>query len=238
VLDIKTGNGAFMKTQRDAEKLARSLINTAKSFNKKVMAFITDMNQPLGNYIGNWLEVVESISVLKGEVKNDLYKLCLKLAGAMIFLGKKAKSINDGEKVAEQQITSGRAFEKFLEIIELQGGDKSYITNPEKYPSPKFARKLYSKRSGYINGINNYQVGIAALELGAGRKTKEDVIDRKAGIIFLKKLGDRIDKGELIAALYSDSLAKINLARGIVADAVTITGKKIPKPKLIKKIIY
>ncbi|MFI5237667.1 MAG: thymidine phosphorylase, partial [Ignavibacteriales bacterium] len=115
VLDIKTGNGAFMKSHRDSIELATSLINTAKSFDKKVIAFITDMNQPLGNYIGNWLEVYESIQVLKGKVKNDLYILSIKLAGAMIFLGKKAKSLRDGEQIAKMKIDTGEAFKKFLE---------------------------------------------------------------------------------------------------------------------------
>ncbi len=123
VLDIKTGSGAFMKSQADSIKLVNSLIKTAKSFNKEVIAFITDMNQPLGNYIGNWLEVYESIRVLNGEVKNDLYTLSIKLAGAMIYLGKKAKSIQEGEKIAKQKIENGEAFKKFLEIVELQEGN-------------------------------------------------------------------------------------------------------------------
>ena len=238
VLDIKTGNGAFMKNSRDAETLAHSLINTAKSFRKKVITLISDMNQPLGNYIGNWLEVTESIIVLKGIVKNDLYELCLKLAGAMLYIGKKAKSLSEGEKIAELQIINGKAFEKFLEIVELQGGNRSYITNPEKYPVSKFVRKLHSKKTGYINKIDTYRMGMAALELGAGRKTKDDIIDHKAGIILHKKLGDRIDKRDLIAELHSDSLAKLNLSLNIVTDAIVISNKKILKPKLIKKILY
>ncbi|MBE0551656.1 MAG: thymidine phosphorylase, partial [Ignavibacterium sp.] len=130
VLDIKTGNGAFMKSQKESINLANSLIKTAKSFDKEVIAFITDMNQPLGNYIGNWLEVYESIKVLQGKVKNDLYALSLKLAGAMIYLGKKAKTLQEGETVAKQKIENGEAFKKFLEIVELQGGDVNYINSP------------------------------------------------------------------------------------------------------------
>ncbi|MDZ7625572.1 MAG: thymidine phosphorylase [Ignavibacteriaceae bacterium] len=190
VLDIKTGSGAFMKSHKDSINLANSLIKTAKSFDKKVIAFITDMNQPLGNYIGNWLEVYESIQVLQGKVKNDLYVLSIKLAGAMIYLGKKAKTLQEGERIAKQKIENGEAFKKFLEIVELQGGDVNYIINPEKYPKSRFVQKIRSKKAGFLKEINTYQIGMASLELGAGRRTKDDVIDHKAGIIFYKKIGD------------------------------------------------
>ncbi len=174
VLDIKTGNGAFMKSHRDSIKLANSLIQTSKAFKKNVIAFITDMNQPLGNYIGNWLEVYESIQVLNGRVKNDLYTLSIKLAGAMIFLGKKAKSLQAGEQIAKEKIENGDAFRKFLEIVELQGGNVNYIINPEKYPKSKYSKKIRADKSGFIKEINTYQFGMASLELGAGRRTKAD----------------------------------------------------------------
>ncbi len=144
VLDVKTGSGAFMKEYNDAKNLALSLINTAKEFNKKVIAFITDMNQPLGNYIGNWLEVLESIKILKGEVVNDLYDLSMQLSGAMIYLGKKASSIEEGAEIAKQKIKSGEAFDKFLEIVKLQNGDTSYLTKPEKYSKSKFNAEIKS----------------------------------------------------------------------------------------------
>ncbi|MEJ2493075.1 MAG: thymidine phosphorylase [Ignavibacteriaceae bacterium] len=195
VLDVKTGSGAFMRKTKDAENLADSLISTAKSFDKKVIVFITDMNQPLGNYIGNWFEVYESIKVLKGEVKNDLYELCLNLAGAMIYLGEKSKSINEGEKLAEEQIKNGKAFSKFTEIVKLQSGKVDYINNPEKYPKSKFVKKLTADKNGFVEKIDNFQIGMASLELGAGRKKLEDKIDPKAGIIFKIKIGDKVKKG-------------------------------------------
>jgi pyrimidine-nucleoside phosphorylase len=126
VLDVKTGSGAFMKQQKDALSLAESLIDTAKAFNKKVIAFITDMNQPLGNYIGNWLEVYESVKVLKGEKEGDVLDLSLELAGAMIYLGNKASSIKEGAEMAKEQIKNGKAFDKFLQIVKLQGGDTRF----------------------------------------------------------------------------------------------------------------
>lgn len=237
VLDVKTGNGAFMKSHQDAINLANSLIQTAKSFNKEVIAFITDMNQPLGNYIGNWLEVYESVQVLRGKIKNDLYALSIKLAGAMIYLGKKAKSIQEGEHVAKQKIENGEAFKKFLQIVELQGGDVNYINNPDKYPKSKFVNKVRSLKNGYIKEINTYLVGMASLELGAGRMIKEDRVDPKAGIIFYKKISDNVKKGDIICELHSDSKAKISLAEQIIIESLKFSKTKPVSPKLIKRII-
>jgi pyrimidine-nucleoside phosphorylase len=236
VLDIKTGSGAFMKGQKDSIHLADSLIKTATSFDKQVIAFITDMNQPLGNYIGNWLEVYESIQVLKGKVKNDLYTLSIKLAGAMIFLGKKAKSLEEAEKIAKQKIESGEAFKKFLEIVKLQGGKVNYLINPEEYPKSKYVKQVRLGNNGFIKEINTYKIGMASLELGAGRRTKEDVIDHKAGIIFYKKIGDHINKGEIICELHSDSRTKINIAEQIIIESLKLSRKKVVPPKLIKKV--
>jgi len=238
VLDIKTGNGAFMKDYKDSIELANSLIGTARSFNKKVIGFITNMNQPLGNYIGNWLEVYESIQVLKGQFKNDLYLLSTKLAGAMIYLGKKAKSIQEGERIAKEKIESGEAFNIFLRIVELQGGNTNYINNPGKYPKPKFSKKIKSIGSGFISKLNTYQIGMASLELGAGRRKKDDVIDPKAGIFFYKKHGDQIKKGDVICELYSDSRNKIKLAEQMIDESISFSKTKPTKLKLIKKIIY
>ncbi|HEY6436036.1 MAG TPA: thymidine phosphorylase [Ignavibacteriaceae bacterium] len=237
VLDIKTGNGAFMKSHRDSIELATSLINTAKSFDKKVIAFITDMNQPLGNYIGNWLEVYESIQVLKGKVKNDLYILSIKLAGAMIFLGKKAKSLRDGEQIAKMKIDTGEAFKKFLEIVELQGGNVDYINNPDKFSKSKFVEKVCLNRSGFIEEMDTYQLGMASLELGAGRITKDDTIDHKAGIVLYKKIGDHLSKNDVLCELHSNSKSKIKLVQQMIDSSVKISRSNPSRPKLIKKII-
>jgi pyrimidine-nucleoside phosphorylase len=237
VLDIKTGNGAFMKSHRDSIKLANSLIQTSKAFKKNVIAFITDMNQPLGSYIGNWLEVYESIQVLNGRVKNDLYTLSIKLAGAMIFLGKKAKSLQAGEQIAKGKIENGDAFRKFLEIVRLQGGNVNYIINPEKHPKSKYSKKIRADKSGFIKEINTYQFGMASLELGAGRRTKADFIDHKAGIVLYKKIGNYLSKNEIVCELHSNSRNKIKLAEQMIFDSIKISKTKPLKPKLIKKII-
>jgi pyrimidine-nucleoside phosphorylase len=238
VLDIKTGNGAFMKSHDDSHELAHSLIRTAKSFDKRVVGFITDMNQPLGNYIGNWLEVYESIQILKGKVKNDLYSISVKLAGAMIHLGKKAKSIKEGEQIAKQLINNGEAFKKFLEIVELQGGDLNYINSHDKYSKPRYSKKIRSVKNGFIKEMNTYQIGMSSLELGAGRHTKDDIIDPKAGIVLYKKIGDSVGKGKLICELYSDSKNKIKSAEQMIIEALKFSRTKPKIPKLIKKIIH
>jgi pyrimidine-nucleoside phosphorylase len=237
VLDVKTGSGAFMRTMNDAEQLADSLIKTAKSFNKNVIAFITDMNQPLGNYIGNWLEVYESIKILKGEIKNDLSDLSIKLAGAMIFLGGKAASIEKGIKLANELIDNGKAFEKFREIVKHQKGNLRWIDDPDDFPKSKKIGKIIAKKSGYLKSIDTYSLGVAAAELGAGRMTKDDKIDPKAGIIFNYKIGNKIKKGDVIAELHSESQTKVEKVKENFYNLLTFSDKKTISPKLIKKII-
>jgi pyrimidine-nucleoside phosphorylase len=237
VLDVKTGSGAFMREMKDARALAQSLINTAKAFNKKVLAMITDMNQPLGNYIGNWLEVYESVKVLQGEKVEDLVTVSLNLSGAMIYLGGKVKSIEEGIEISEKMISSGKAFDKFLEISKLQGGDNSYLTDLNKFPKSKYTKKIYADRSGYLKSIDNYKVGMASLELGAGRKTLVDKIDPKAGIIFYPKIGTYVKNGDVIAELLTDKKGSLDLAKSSVLNSLTFSKTKVRKVKLIKEII-
>ena len=237
VLDVKTGNGAFMQNTEDAIALADSLIQTAKAFDKKVIGLVTDMNQPLGNYIGNWLEVYESIQVLRDGQKNDLTELSLILAGAMIYLGKKSKSLDEGIEEAIRILKSGKAFDKFIEIVKSQKGKTDFILHPEKYPKSKFKEVIKSNSAGYLSEVNTYELGMAAIDLGAGRKTKDDKIDPKAGIIFNYKIGDTINKGVVLAELYSDSKSGIENAKKRITNAIKISKSKPQKLKLIKTII-
>ena len=237
VLDVKTGTGAFMRETKDAIALAESLIGTAKAFDKKVIAFLTDMNQPLGNYIGNWFEIYETIKVLKGEYVENLTELCLTLAGAMIHLGGKADTIDDGIVIANEFLQNGKAFDSFVHMVKLQGGDLRIINEPDKYPKSKHSEKVYAAKDGFISAIDNYQIGMAALELGAGRLTKEDVIDPKAGIIFHAKIGQKVKKNDLVAELFTDRKNQIEDAKNKVLSALTVSNKKVAKPKLIKKIL-
>lgn len=237
VLDVKTGSGAFMRKTSDAIALATSLINTAKAFDKKVIGFITDMNQPLGQYIGNWLEVYESVMVLRGESRGDLLELSINLSGAMIYLGGKATSIKEGIEISRSLIDNGKAFEKFLAMVKEQNGKTGYLENPDKYPKSKVSEKIYSNKTGYIKEINTFGLGMAALELGAGRMKKEDKIEPKAGIIFRPKIGDYVKKGELVAELFCESERKMNHVKETFLDNIVFAREKTGKPRLIKKII-
>ena len=237
VLDVKTGNGAFMQKTEDAIALAGSLIKTAKAFNKKVIGFVTDMNQPLGNYIGNWLEVYESLQVLRDGKKNDLTELSLILSGAMIYLGKKSKSIEEGIETAIKILSSGKAYDKFLEIVKVQSGKTDFILHPEKYPKAKHKEIIKSTSAGYLAEVNTYELGMAAIYLGAGRKTKDDKIDPKAGIVFNYKIGDKINKGVALAELYSNSQTGIDAAKQRIVGAIKISKPKPQRPKLIKTVI-
>jgi pyrimidine-nucleoside phosphorylase len=238
VLDIKTGNGAFMQKTQDAIELADSLIQTAKAFNKNVIGFVTDMNQPLGNYIGNWLEVYESVQVLRGGKKNDLTELSLILAGAMIYLGKKTKTLDEGIEKAIRILKSGKAFDNFIDIIKAQNGKTDFILHPEKYPKSKYKEVIKANATGYLSEINTYELGMAAIDLGAGRKTKDDKIDSKAGIIFNYKIGDTINKGVVLAELFSDSKSGMDNAKKRVSNAIKLSKSKPKKMKLVKEVIY
>ena len=237
VLDVKTGSGAFMKKYADSLALADSLTHTAKAFKKKVITLITDMNEPLGNYIGNWLEVYESIKVLQGEKLGNLVELSLNLSGAMIFLGGKASTIREGVEMSKEIIASGKAFDKFLEIVKLQGGNVELIKNPGKYPKSKINEPLTADKSGYLQSTDNYEIGMASLELGAGRLTMADKIDPKAGIIFYPKIGERIKKGAVIAEIFTDKKDKVGLAKQKLLSAIKLSKDPVPPIKLVKTII-
>lgn len=237
VLDIKTGNGAFMREYKDARKLAEALIGTAKTFKKKVVGFITDMNQPTGNYIGNWLEVYESIKLLQGEDIPDLLTISLNLAGAMLYLGKKSSSIEEGIEISKKLIKNGKAFDKFIQIIKAQGGNVNYIKSPDTYPKSKFVEKIYSLKKGYLSKIDTYELGMISLELGAGRRIKEDTIDHKAGIVFYPKIGDWVNKGDILAEFHTDKKNKIDLMKNKFYNIISYSNAKIKRPKLVKEII-
>ncbi len=222
VLDVKFGNGAFMKTQDKAIELAETLVSIGEHFGKKTIAFITNMNQPLGNAIGNWLEVRECIDCLKGGGPTDTKILSNLLSGAMIYLGGRAESIEDGIGISEDQINSGAAFQKWIDIVEEQGGDSAFIKSPKKYPISQFEFELHAHKDGYLESMDTFAFGLAALELGAGRKVISDIIDPTAGIVLNKKIGDKITKGETILRGYTNKPAKIDIVSDQLYEAVTI----------------
>jgi len=237
VLDVKTGNGAFMREYEKAFELAQTLFTIGKNFGKKVIAFITDMNQPLGYAVGNWLEVIESVQCLRGFEVPDLMELTYTLAGAMIMLGEKARSIEDGIKIAKKVIYSGEAYEKFLQLVERQGGDVSFIENPEKYPLPKHSIEVKSMFDGYVYSIDTLEIGLVSVMLGAGRTKVDDLIDPKAGIVLKRKIGDEVQTGEPLAVFYTDKDDVIKTAKERLLKAFKINPEKPIPPKLVKTMI-
>ena len=204
VLDVKCGNGAFMKNQEDARLLASCMISIGEKFNRQVRALITNMDVPLGNFVGNALEVYEAILVLSGKGECKLRELCVSLASNMVSLSLEV-DIDTATKMVENSISSGMALAKMKEWIKAQGGDISLIDEPKLLLNSKFKKEIKSKRSGYINGIKAEDVGIASMLLGAGRAKKDDTIDYSAGIELKCGYGDYINEGDTVAVLYSSS---------------------------------
>ena len=186
VLDVKFGNGAFMDNLDDAIELAETLVAIGEQFGKETIAYLTDMNQPLGNAIGNWLEVVEAVDALKGEGPEDVMEITHTLAGTMIYLGGAAASIEEGIQKSREAVQNGQAFQKWLELVEAHGGNTNLIQHQERYPKAEFEEELTAQQPGYIQAFDAYEIGMASLELGAGRRTKEDSVDPAAGIILHK----------------------------------------------------
>src|SRR3984893_19406204 len=196
VLDVKTGTGAFMNKEEDAVCLAELMVETGERMGKQMVALITDMNQPLGRMVGNALEVQECIEVLHGGGPADLRDLCLELAAWMFYLGGAAKTVAQGKRLSEQIITSGKAFERFRQMVELQGGDISAIDDPDRLPGTEHRVAVPSRQAGYVTAIACEQVGTACVILGGGRERKEDSVDPAVGIVVHKKIGDKVSVGE------------------------------------------
>jgi pyrimidine-nucleoside phosphorylase len=237
VLDVKAGSGAFMKTTEDAIKLGEALVGIGTQFEKDTIAYVTNMNQPLGYKIGNWLEVEECIDAMHGEGPNDIMEITHLLAGTMIYLGGKAETVEDGIRISKQQIDNGEAFQKWLDIVDEQGGDTDMIKSPEKYPKAQYEFEIKADKAGYLTEMNSYEIGMASVEMGAGRKKKEDDVDSQAGIVLKKKIGDKIEKGETIMVGYTNNPSAIEVASDQLIDAVTIAETKPEMVNLISHII-
>lgn len=225
VLDVKFGSGAFMETPEDAQKLAETLVSIGENFGKQTIAYLTNMNQPLGYKIGNWLEVEEAMDSLQGNGPDDVMEVTHMLAGTMIMLGGKAETVEDGIKKSKAAVANEQAFEKWLELTEAQGGDTEVLKDPSKYTHAKHEFEIKAKKSGYLTEIDAYKVGIASLELGAGRKTKEDSIDPSAGIELKNKTGAEIKKGETLAVGFTNNRKSIKIAIDLLDDAFSINDR-------------
>ena len=232
LLDVKTGNGAFMKTLDDSIELAKAMVSIGQHNGRKVAALITDMDTPLGHNIGNSLEVIESVEVLKGHGPADLTEVCYQLAANMLYLAGKG-SLEDCRRMAEEAVASGAAYEKLKQMFAAQGGDVSVLDDPDKFQKAKFSRPLLAAESGYLVQMNTEMVGNASVGLGAGRITKEDVIDFAAGIVLHKKTGDKVEAGECLATLYADQEEKLDAAEEMFRAALTFGPEPEPVPALV-----
>lgn len=232
LLDVKTGNGAFMKTLDDSIELAKAMVSIGQHNGRKVAALITDMDTPLGHNIGNSLEVIESVEVLKGHGPADLTEVCYQLAANMLYLAGKG-TLEECRRMAEEAVASGAAYEKLKQMFAAQGGDVSVLDDPDKFQKAKFSRPLLAGESGYLVRMNTEMVGNASVGLGAGRITKEDVIDFAAGIVLHKKTGDKVEKGECLATLYADHEEKFDVAEEMFRAALTFGPAPEPVPALV-----
>lgn len=235
VLDVKTGSGAFMKTLDDAEVLAHAMVRIGNNVGRNTMAIISDMSQPLGNAIGNALELKEAIATLKGNGPKDLTELVLTLGSQMVVLAEKATSLDEARQMLIDAIKTGKALNKFKTFLSNQGGDDSIVDSPEKLPSAKYQVEFKAKKDGYITEIIANEIGIASMMLGAGRQTKEDVIDLGVGIVLNKKVGEHVEKGENILTIHTNT-KEIDDILYKLDNSITIESKG-EAPTLIHKII-
>jgi pyrimidine-nucleoside phosphorylase len=238
VLDVKTGSGAFMKSEKDAAFLAELMVETGERMGKKVVALITDMDQPLGKMIGNSLEVVEVVDVLRGGGPEDLRQLCLELAGWMLHLGGVSATVAEGKKQSEKLIASGAALDKFRQMVELQGGDPRTIDDPQKLPQAQSTTTISCPRDGYLASLQCEQIGTACVILGGGRERKEDSVDPTVGIVLHKKIGDSVSKGEPLATIHYNAEARAGRARQLLEQSYQIADSPArEKRPLIHRVI-
>lgn len=237
VLDVKTGSGAFMQREEDAVNLAEVMIETGRRMGKKVVALITDMDQPLGRAAGHANEVAECIDVLNGGGPPDVRDLSLELSAWMFYLGERTKSLDEGRRLAQTMIADGQAREKFRQGVRLQGGDERVIDDPTRLPQARSRTDVLSTASGFISGTNCQQFGVALAILGGGREKKEDSIDHGVGLEFHKRIGDRVETGDALATIHYNADARLQEARDLIADNFLVS-PQAPKPRpLIRRVL-
>jgi pyrimidine-nucleoside phosphorylase/thymidine phosphorylase len=238
VLDVKTGSGAFMKSEKDAVFLAELMVETGQRLGKRVSALITDMDQPLGHAVGNALEVEECINILNGKGPDDLRELSLILSAWMFLLGKRVGTVDEGRELAEQMITSGKARDKFREMISLQDGNGAVIDDPGLLPQAKHKADVKSPASGFVTAIMCEQIGTAGVLLGGGRARKEDSVDPAVGIMVHKKIGDHVSAGEALCTVYYNSAERLANAAPLMEKSYTIeAAASLQKRQLVHRII-
>ncbi|MEW6086449.1 MAG: thymidine phosphorylase [Chloroflexota bacterium] len=223
VLDVKTGLGAFMQTLDEARVLANLMVDIGKLAGREVVALLSDMNQPLGNAVGNALEVIEAIETLKGGGPHDFREHCLHVCAHLLVLGKRAKNLNDGRAQADKAMADGSAFEKFRALVKAQGGDVSYVDDTSKFPRAKFVEVVESPMDGNLAQIHARSVGEASVILGGGRAKKSDSIDHAVGLVIHHKVGDKVQKGEPLFTIHANDESKLAEAREMTLAAHVIS---------------
>lgn len=236
LLDVKYGEGAFMHTIEDAKKLAESMISIGKKLGKDTRAMITDMNQPLGNTIGNALEVREAIETVQGHGPKDFTELCIKACEIMLIQAKKANNEQEARAMAEEAISSGKAYEKLEKMIEYQGGNVEQIKNPELLPQAKFKTEMLAQKDGYVSELKALELGILAMMLGAGRATKEDKINFAVGLELNAKKGSKVKKGDLLCTVYHDTELTDEWKEKFY-NAFSFSEKEIEKAPIVEEIL-
>lgn len=237
VLDVKVGNGAFMKNMEDAVKLAKEMVMIGKNANRNTIAVISDMNEPLGYAVGNALEVKEAVDTLKGQGPLDVVSLCLELGAQMLIASDIVKDKQTAASMLRRTIEDGSAYAKFLEFIERQGGDISIFDDCNSLTKARYTMDVLSDKDGYVYSIQSELIGETAMILGGGRRTKEDIIDYSAGVVLAKKVGDTVKKGEIIATIYSSCNTEIDNAKALIVKAFVIQNEAVSRQPLIKRII-
>ncbi len=237
VLEVTTGNGAFMENLESARELAQIMVDIGKDAGKKMTAVLTSMEEPLGIAVGNSLEVREAIEALKGNIPEDVKELVLTLGSHMLYLAGRVKSPEEGRPLLEENLRNRKGLAKFREMIEYQGGDPSIIDYPDELPSASIIKAFEAKEDGYVKEVIARYVGDAAHRLGAGRETKEDKIDLSVGIMLEKKIGDKVAKGDVLAWIHANDEDKLKIAEGLLEKAYKITEEKVEPPKLILGVI-
>ena len=236
LLDVKYGDGAFMKTVDEAKTLAKTMISIGSHLGKDTRATISNMNQPLGNAIGNSLEVKEAIETLKGNGPTDFRELCYEAASTMLLMAKKASSLEEAQEMVQKVIDNGKALETLALMVQSQGGDPEYIRHPELFAEAQEKIEVYSKEEGYISSLEALSLGLVSMKLGGGRAKIEDQIDYSVGLVLHKKIGDYVKKGDSLLTVHTNNGLKEELRKEIL-DAYRFSKEKVERPKLIEALL-
>ena len=237
VLDVTCGSGAFMQSKERAEELANEMIEIGKLANRETVCILTNMDEPLGYAVGNSLEVIEAIQSLKGEMPEDAKEVVLELGAYMVKLAGKGEDIEENKAKLLENIENGKGYEKFIQLVENQGGDSSYIKDTNLFPKANYIEKVYSQKDGYIQSMNAKEIGKIVCDLGAGRIRKEDSIDNAVGIVLNKKVSDKVEKGDTLVTIYANSKEKLEEAKKKLLEVIKIGEQEIEKPKMILEIM-